>query len=272
MAKKQWQLFEESCLNYLQGKFGIYGDFTLAGGVDSTASDIAVILSNGVKFYIEVKENNAQCSQFVLIPDNQSRIFTYSPRNKLPMNPFTKHIMGYMNDHFDEFSQAGTSGERIDPLLAASAGHIRYQHMMKGVEFFITYDTNNQRYIILPLSLFSYYFEIVGMYRAKKSGSSPISKKDEMPINDYLSNNYGFNCGRDGRYFLAPIVRDLIGKRLDINGDKYIFGDLDGKNMYMRKLSVTQNGTVIFCVKLKDGVESLPDDFFIAFMRMASRR
>lgn len=272
MAKKQWQLFEEHCLNYLQGKFGMYGNFALAGGVDSTASDIAVTLSNGVKFFIEVKEDNAQCSQFVLIPDMQSREFIYSRRNKLPMNPFTKHIMIYMNNHFDEFSQAGTSGKRIDPFLAASAGHIRYQHMMKGVEFFITYDNNNQRYILLPLSLFSYYFEIVGMYRAKKSGSSPISKKDEMPINAYLSNNYGFSCSRSGDKFVAPIIHDLIGKKLDINDCKYIFGDLDGNSMYMRKLSDTQNGTVIFCVKLKDGVESLPDDFFIAFMKMASRR
>lgn len=269
MVKKRWQLFEEKCVAHLQERFGEYGDFKLAGGTDSTASDIVVTLPNGLKFYIEVKEDNAQCSQFVLIPDTETHKFTYSERNKLPMNPFTKNIIGYMNNHFDEFSQAGTSGEKIDPLLAASAGHIRYQHMMKGVEFFITY--NNDKFILLPLSLFSYYFEITGIYRTKKSGSSPIPAKDEKPINDYLSVNYGIECIKSGRDFIAPIVPDLIGKKFSLDAGRFIIGDLDGQSMYVRKLTNTQNGTVIFIVKLKDGVESLPDEFFIAFMKMASR-
>lgn len=269
MAKKQWQIFEEACLEYLQAKFGEYGDFKLVGGVDSTTSDIVVTLSNGVKFYIEVKEDNAQCSQFVLIPDIEAHGFVYSKRNKLPMNPFTKNIIGYMNENFDKFSKAGTRGEKIDPLLAASAGHIRYQHMMKGVEFFITCDDG--RFILLPLSLFSYYFEIIGFYRTKKSGSSLIPIKDEKPVNDYLSANYGIKCIRSGDNFIAPTVPGLIGERFNLEAGNFIIGDFDGQNMYVRKLSNTQNGTVIFCVKLKDGVKSLPDEFFIAFMKMASR-
>lgn len=268
VMKKEWQKFEIECLEYLKNKFGQYGDFELIGGEDSTMSDIMVTLPNGVRFFIEVKKEVAQCSQFVLIPDHQMRTFAYSSRNKLPMNPFTKNIIGYMNEHFDEFAFPGASGTKIDPLLAASAGHIRYQHMMKGVEFFIT---RHNDFILLPLSLFSYYFEIMGVYRTKKSGSSPLPKKDDDAVNLYLAENYGFECERNGQDFYAPVIPDLIGAKFSLEQGNYNFTELGDGRMGVRKLSDTNNGTVIFSVRLKEGVTSLPDDFFIAFMKMAAR-
>ena len=136
MKKESWLVFEEECRDFLVSRFGNLGVFSLAGAQNSNVSYIKVTLPNGATFYIEVKENHAQCSQFVLIPDDTAQCFIYSSRNKLPMNPFTKRIVEYMNENYSAFSQANKGGVKIDPLLAALAGHIRYQHMMKGVEFF----------------------------------------------------------------------------------------------------------------------------------------
>lgn len=268
MKKESWLVFEEDCRDFLTSKFGGLGDFSLAGAQNSNVSDIKVTLPNGATFYIEVKENHAQCSQFVLIPDDTTQRFAYSTRNKLPMNPFTKRIIEYMNENYSVFSQAGKSGVRIDPLLAASAGHIRYQHMMKGVEFFMT---KGDDYILLPVSLFAFYFDVIGMYRTKKSGSAPIPRKEEDPLNEYLREHCGFECQRVGQDFTAPLVESMIKKEINIGGCRYAFADAGEQIMRLRKLGNTENGTVIFTVHLKKSVEGLPLSYFESFMRMASR-
>lgn len=85
-----WKTFEEECTSYLNRKYGI--KFEQQGESDSTVSDI---LYCGEKkcFYIEAKMPNAQCGQFVLLPNFKKGVFKYSSKNKANENEYTRMII-----------------------------------------------------------------------------------------------------------------------------------------------------------------------------------
>ncbi len=79
-----WQNFELECTDYLRQRYGTYANFTHYGNADSTKPDILVNTQHGSDFYIEVKHCPAQCGQFVLLPDDDTQTYQYSPRNPTP--------------------------------------------------------------------------------------------------------------------------------------------------------------------------------------------
>lgn len=261
-----WQEFEEQCCEWLRYHFGDLATFDLMGGSNSNVSDILVTLPNEVKFYIEVKDRKSQCSQFVLTPDFSMHEFVYSVGNKLEMNPFTSHLIEYMNEHFNDFCKPTTAGKIIDPKASEAAGHIRYQHMVKGVEFFISH--NNLGYCLIPLSFFGYYFDIEAVYRRKKSGSHDIAKKDEDSLNRWLIDKYNLSCLKQGRDFLTDLKPHMVGETFEIEGNRYMFREEEGGKMSLRGLSSTANPSVIFTITLKDDVEGLPNDYMRYFLKM----
>ena len=113
MLMKTWQEFENSCYEHLLKEYGDFCSFEQLGKSDSTNSDIKVTKRNKEKFFIETKDNRAQCGQFVLLPDEEKSEFVYSTRNKSNLNKYSQKIIDYMNKHFEVFAQAGTSGKDI---------------------------------------------------------------------------------------------------------------------------------------------------------------
>ena len=51
------------------------------GGSDSTQPDIEIFKKNKIIFNIEIKEDNSQIGQFVIIPDNSSKKFVLGDIN-----------------------------------------------------------------------------------------------------------------------------------------------------------------------------------------------
>lgn len=170
-----WENFEIDCTNYLNKKFGKYATFEHQGGADSTVPDILVKTKSGRNFYIEAKHTPAQCGQFVLLPNIETQKYVYSPLNVNRINAYATKIMETMNNDFESFKEAGTSGKDI---IMPNGTDIfcnwiidMYNH--KGVTHIIT-----NSYTIFPLEKFSSYFDITAKYRIKRSGSSNVGKSE----------------------------------------------------------------------------------------------
>lgn len=85
--------FEKDCYEYLKEK---YQDFDVIfkrnGGMDSTKSDIEVFKNGKSQFFIEVKDAKAQSGQFVVLPDEETKTFSFSASNRSKENDKTNHL------------------------------------------------------------------------------------------------------------------------------------------------------------------------------------
>ena len=261
---EQWEEFEIQCTNYLNKKFGTYAEFIHQGGSDSTIPDILVNTNSGNSFFIEAKHSPAQCGQFVLLPNLETKSFEYSTLNVNCINKYSKMIMEYMNKNFDEFREAGTAGKDIDMPDGSNifANWIMQMYTAKGVELFIT---NN--YTILPISSFSDYFEVSAKYRIKRSGSSNVGKSRIKLVTEYInSHNYSTtDFYTNGDKLFVSSTQQLHNQRFIIEGNEYMFS-LRGEEYEIRKLSNTYNANVIFSIKYKL-VPGITNDEFIAYLK-----
>ena len=114
--------FEKECYEYLKEK---YQDFDVTfkkdGGMDSTKSDIEVFKNGKSQFFIEVKDTKAQSGQFVVLPDEETKTFSFSDSNRSKENEMTKQIICFMNSRFSDFCNAGTKGILISLPSAISS-------------------------------------------------------------------------------------------------------------------------------------------------------
>ena len=256
-----WSDFETQCLKYLYENFNKYAEFEAMGGADSTVSDIKVITKTGKEFFIEVKHTPAQCGQFVLIPNDETRTFEFSNRNASELTPAAEEIIQNMNHDYLKYKNAGTAGQNID-FKDSDKVFIRWiveYYKNKKTEYIIT---NN--YTLFHIKDIANYFNIECQYRIKKSGSSSIGLThkesvvksiDKMKLNNY---RYTYNNGN-----LMVFTTDKVDKMtFDINGNSYMFSKRN--DCYeIRKLSNTRNSNVIFSVYLKSNVKGLSNDDFI---------
>jgi hypothetical protein len=263
---KKWEIFEIKCTNFLNEKYGTYAEFIHQGKSNSKASDILVKTKSGKSFYMGVKLCPAQCGQFVLLPNLNTRRFEYSSSNDNPINRHSEMIINYMNDNFDVFSAPSTSGKSIDIPNGAnifSNWVIEiYQH--KGAKLFIT---NN--YTILPIEYFRDYFQISAKYRIKRSGSSSVGKHNIELIKDYIStHDYAITNYRiDNNKLFVTSVQQLHNQRFTLNGITYMFS-LRTNEYELRKLSKTNNPNVIFSIVNKTPqTPSMPELKFIDYLK-----
>lgn len=252
-----WQDFEKECYSFLASKYGSKARFTALGQSDSTVPDILVVPPCGNRFYIETKSENAQCGQFVLIPDEDNRIFEYSPRNSTPFFSSTKVMMDYMNDYFDDFCDAGTGGVRLNLPKNIFYSWIKDYYSSKGVRFFITkaYD-----YIIIPIEKFDDYFDVVGNYRIKKSGSSSPSESNIPELRETLiKNDIIGTITKVGKEYYLQTTQSVDGCKLRALKYAYMLREATNNNYRIRKLSNTNNANVIFQISLKKAFQN-PED------------
>lgn len=171
---QQWEKLEHEWHAYLNAKYGNY--FSLQGSSNSTVSDILCTKPDN-PFYIDVKSTTAHTGQFVLIPNTDTKTFTFSTKNKTPLTPNTQRIIEYMNAHFDTFKNVQTQQIPLNlPQHDMFKWVQEYYTTVKNVEFFTTKDAENN-FVIVPIDKLAHYFDISATYRVKRSGSSKLSTK-----------------------------------------------------------------------------------------------
>lgn len=254
-----WEDFEIKCTDYLNDTFHDYAHFTHQGGSDSTVPDIHVTTKSGVSFYIDAKHSPAQCGQFVLLPDINTKTFQYSSQNVNHMNAYASKIVDYMNHNFDTFREAGTSGKDIlmPDRKNIFSNWIVQAYKDKGVRFFIT---NN--YTILPIERFQQYFKVSAKYRIKRSGSSSVGKSCIPMVRNYINNmDYIIHDSRtDNNKFFVISPQNLHNQRFILYGYEYMFSLRDSE-YELRKLSNTYNANVIFSITQKSQIGLSKDEF-----------
>lgn len=257
-----WEKFECDCTDYLNEKFRKYANFTHLGGSDSTTSDILVEPKSNNKspFYIDAKKAPAQCGQFVLSPNMQTRRFEYSKKNKSPANIYTDKIANYMNCRFDEFLDAGTAGKNIymnEPDVFSSWIINNFQN--HNTKFIIT-----NGFTILPICDLKLHFTVSAKCRTKKSGSGAAGKKYIYSLIEYIkSNNYemeSFDIQKNKLFIKSS--KNLKNEKITVNEKEFIFSPQNGE-YELRKLSNTKNANVIFSIDKKESVSGMSDNDFI---------
>ena len=255
-----WGDFEDVCTSYLRGKYtaSLGAVFVKKGASDSGDSDISVTTRKSASFYIEVKKDEAQSGQFVVLPTNDG--FTFSPRNKDHLNPQTQTIIDYMNTVQATYTDPGTNGVPLPLPQTLMQNWIMSHYTNKKVRFVIS-QNKQKEFIVFPLEKLGDYFDITAKYRVKKSGSNHPSVKSLAEIQT-LVNDSGANYSRNGK---QTIVRSNIlidGQQLHGSKYSYQFNQIEPGVFLIRKLGTTANANVIFSVKLKKTQQ--PDDL-IAF-------
>ena len=238
-----WRTFEEECTAYLNEKYGI--KFEQQGESDSTVSDI-LYRGKDKDFYVEAKMPNAQCGQFVLLPDLKNSVFKYSAKNKISENKYTRMIVDFMDSNFDKFYNSGTAGLDINMPKSVFYNWIINYYKEKGAEFFITKDRG--KFLIFPVDQFHKYFDVTAKYREKKSGSSGLNNSNKSDF-EYAMGIEGI----DFRFNGLDIISDSHLDGIKVSGNKYDYlvrGN--GRNYKVRKLSNTRNANVIFSIELID--------------------
>lgn len=256
-----WKNFEIDCTAYLNNTFRDYATFTHQGGEDSTVPDILVETQSGKSFYIEAKHCPAQCGQFVLLPNWDTRTFEYSHQNANHINKYSKMIMDYMNHSFDKYIESGTAGKDIDMDNNSQffSNWIIQTYQDKAVKFIITND-----YTIVPLERFLNYFDVTGKYRIKRSGSRNVGKSCIGLVIDYIStHDYIINDTRiEGDKLFVSSSQNIHDQRFILHGIEYMFS-LRGHEYELRKLSNTYNANVIFSIRKKNISPGLSKEAFI---------
>ena len=134
MKKQNWLKHEEECFEHLVSKYSTeHVKFGIRGGTVSNESDIVVVVVGTPAFYIEAKMPGSQCGQFVLFPDEASRVFIYSSRNRSPRTATVDAILLAMDKDFDKYKVPSTKELGLDKNLYVN--WIVEYYASKGVRF-----------------------------------------------------------------------------------------------------------------------------------------
>lgn len=269
--------FELECFKYLVENYGnAKTQFIHHFTCDSTGSDIEVKINNKSVFFIEVKDTVAQSGQFVVLPNNVSHTFEFSPNNKSSSNEITDLIINHLNKNFEKYNNAGTAGKKIDIDSNFFAQWIINHYKNKKVKYVIS---KKENFLICPIDKFEEYFEIESTLRVKKSGSSHVPKKDvEMIKLSLLQENFNlktyYEITESGKKrLLVKAPSEYETRRFTIDNSTYYFSPTDDKNLFeIKKLSNTRNKNVIFSIKVKqEQVISDLEKFNSEFYKVSSQ-
>ena len=222
------------------------------GGSDSTQPDIEIFKKNKIIFNIEIKEDNSQIGQFVIIPDNSSKKFVLGDIKGNKSR--TAKINEYMNKNFDNYNKPTTAG-----LVLRCSDKIIYDCIKNFLE------EKNNRYIackiketikIIHYKKFSDFFSAKAIYRKKKSGSSPVSSKSIIDLKKYVKDEFNavdVKFIKNKKFFFKSQAKNLLGKYFLLDDDKYFISKKKYGDLYrITKTSKTNNPNVIFVISMKD--------------------
>ncbi len=252
---KPGEQFELESLAYLEANYGKSGiSFIHHDTADSTGSDIEVIKDNKSVFFIEAKDTAAQSGQFVLLPNDATRSFIFSPRNKSVPNEMTNIMIEYMNADYDRFNAAGTAGESLDINSSVFTSWIIGHYKEKNVKYVISKGRNM---IICPIDKFGDYFEVSANFRIKKSGSTEPSGKYVNAVIEALKQSFNITDvykqtvnGKKKLFANAPA--NLSKVRFELGDYTYYLSPQETPgNFEVKQLSNTRNKNVIFTINVR---------------------
>lgn len=222
------------------------------GGSDSTAPDVEIFKNNKIIFNIEIKENNSQIGQFVIIPDHSTRKFVLGDIRGDKTR--TIEINEYMNKNFNDYKKPTSKG-----LVLKCSNKIIYKCIKKFLE-----DTNN-KYIackinktfkIIHYKQFSNFFSAKAIYRKKKSGSSPVSNKSFNKLKKYIKDKFDskdVKFAKKKKLLFKSQINNLFGKYFLLDDDKYFIAKKKYDDFYrITKTGKTNNPNVIFVISMKE--------------------
>lgn len=264
---QNWEEFENECYEQLKSLYNEICELEAYGQSDSTKADIKVITNNNNKFFIEVKDKNSQCCQFVLFPNEEKRCFDFSDKNKVPLTENCKSIIEYMGNHFDKYKKVNTNGLPIDVDKRILYGLVHDFYTAKNVKYFMT---KGREYIVFPINKFSEYFDIKAFYRKKRSGSSEPNKKNNNEEIIQALNEEKIDCDLEyikvGNKTRCFIHTDQNFDKIRLICDYYTYQFKNNKYSRMiqknrnyifelRRLSNTCNPNVICQLTLKKDIQ-----------------
>lgn len=252
-----WEMFELDATDYLNYNYGDLACFEHQGGADSTVPDILVTTKSGRHFFLEAKCSAAQCGQFVLQPDVSLSTFIYTA--KTPKNIYAQRIIDHMNNNFELYKNAGTSGVDIPLPESLFAEWIKKVYGDKNVKFFIT-----DNFLLVPLDEFENYFTTTATFRVKRSGSSNAGGRKAREIIDYIKTldiaDYITEYAIEGTKLFAVSTHNIHEIRFVCGRYEYMFSRR-GERYEVRKLANTFNANVIFSIKLKNKADKFRAEF-----------
>lgn len=239
---KQWQIFEQDCLNYLiNNNEDSSKHYTSKGSSDSTISDIQVIINGEPAYYIEAKMAKSQCGQFVLLKDNNNQ-FYFSEKNKLSLNDYSKEIINGINAN-----KLNEVNKKNIPLILSQeliVSYILEHYKEKEVKYLISKDKDNYHIIPLTQQDLLKSFEFSGTLRMKKSGSRSLTKSFELKMIEQLGDSYISQQEIENKtLYQLNKEGDFI---FNIDGYDLYFKQQENKKYIVRILSNTNNYCVIF--------------------------
>lgn len=242
-----WKEFEVNVTKYLNDNIGFPGiSFINSGGENSNEPDIKVIFNGKNIFSIELKKSKSQSSQFVVI--NNKNSFIYSEQNRTdPIS--TEEIIDHMNNNHHYYQ---SNVEPININLKCDK-HLMFDrvinHLKVKSKLIISSDYDDDFNASKPLSVFhideiKQHFIIDGKYRTKRSGSSPARKNDlGFIINETIE--------KDDRFYLED-PNNLRERYLGTDNFLVLSKKPDQSGLReIRKRGKTMNANVIFTLELK---------------------
>lgn len=250
---KPGEAFEIRCQEYLTKVYGKKGlTFYRDNSMNSTKSDIEVMKNGITDYFIEVKDTTAQSGQFVLLPDEDTRTFIFSPRNHSNPNTLTEIMIRYMNQYFDQFNNAGTAGQPLNIDSTIFSNWIIGHYKAKNVKYMISYDNNYNNYVIFPIRKFATYFDVLANYRIKKSGSNEPAQKDIPMVTQVIKDMYPHvEFSMIGKKLFVTVLEHISKDRFVLGKYTYYFSEQRPNYYEIRRLSNTYNMNVIFSIQLK---------------------
>lgn len=263
--------FEILAVNYLRRKYGQLAKFLRYGGSDSTVPDIKVLTQNN-KFYIEVKEHDAQASQFVV---KKVKPKTFVP--KLNKNHTLKHNKKLQNItktillHVSKMP-AGNRKETItfNNSENLAAAWIKTYYASNKNKYFIT-SRNDKQFYIFPINSLTKYFDPYINLRRKRSGTRSFgldkNGTEKLKVDHYLkTHGLTFNLYKKYSNYKYKLY-------VKFHGNKKPNFRYFGKNLYfsnthipsafdyeIKKRSSTNNANIIFGISLKKNATQIESD------------
>ena len=248
MPKKNWELFEENSTEFLNSTVQIKNlSFIRSGGRNSNISDISVNFKSKNIFSIECKFSPSQAAQFVVFNDVKKSSFFDSAKNKGKKDRRTP-IIDHMNNNYKYYSSTGSVELICNKDLMFNA--VKKHYRDKKVLFFISSnhfeEFSKKNFIkVIGLNEMKDNFDISGVYRVKRSGTSDVPQKDISYVKNIISEELGkcrFEINKNKLY----LQTNESLKNFYLDKEKYLLSPV-GKNTYrVKKRSNTQNGNVIF--------------------------
>jgi len=248
MPKKNWELFEENSTEFLNSTVQIKNlSFIRSGGTNSNISDISVNFKSKNIFNIECKFKTSQAAQFVVFNDVKKSSFFDSAKNKGKKDRRTP-IIDHMNNNYKYYSSKGSVELICNKDLMFNA--VKEHYRDKKVLFFISSnhfeEFSKKNFIkVIGLNEMKDNFDISGVYRVKRSGTSDVPQKDISYVKNIISEELGkcrFEINKNKLY----LQTNESLKNFYLDKEKYLLSPV-GKNTYrVKKRSNTQNSNIIF--------------------------